>query len=90
MIPAGMLILPRIPKAAPGIEMITPPQSIIARGAVGFEIGDAVYWDSNDGCLKACGLDYPPKGYQRVFGYVSRKETDLSNGSTEIDIRGIG
>jgi hypothetical protein len=90
MIPAA-LMLPRIPKppAPEGIpcEIITPPQIIAMPGAMGLEVGDPVYWDPEEGQLKKYPGSYPPE-HRRVFGYVSSKNIELSNGSTKIDIRG--
>ena len=58
--------LPRIPKPKPApVEVITPPTLFIAcRGAMGFEIGDPIYWDPNTGELKKWDGKHP------VFGYV--------------------
>lgn len=92
IVPAGMLILPRIPKPAPEeipCTIYTPPQIITCRAGMDLEIGDPVYWDSKEGCLKKYPSHYP-KEYQRVFGFVSKKEVNLSNGNSEINIRGIG
>lgn len=70
-IPAA-LMLPRIPKAAanPELDMIMESSTIITRNAEGFEIGEMVYWDSDEGCLKVCKPNYPPARYQRVMGII--------------------
>ena len=71
LIPAAF-ILPRIPKPAPeGIPctIFTPPSTVVVGNAEGFELGDMVYWDSDERCLKAYPPNYPPE-YQRVMGIV--------------------
>lgn len=71
MIPAA-LALPRIPKAAPDpeLEMIMAESTIVTHNAEGFEIGEMVYWDSDERCLKVCRPNYPPPRYQRIIGMV--------------------